>query len=394
MSISNIYCMANDESLPKKSDIEFALKEEHPHGFEREASMDIFYSIRNICLILICAYLFYWSRMYDFGFIGNISIYLIYLFFQSLLLWGSFTLGHDYGHHTCHTLGPIAMYMYDFLGVVHHSIVLLVPYHQWRYSHAKIHHSYTINIDHDEIFYPPYVKDLIWGPKVIGMVRTSFLLLMYRFYLVFGFSGTRAFQHYHWPSRANKYTQQAYTNSYWISLGKISLVLLLPTILLIINSILKFGFYTIFLYYLFPLLIHDLWLIMVTFNHHQGSNVIWINNKKWTPLVGALSSVDRNYFPLVNNLSHHINLHQVHHVWPTVPHYKLIELTKTFRKLFPKLVIRDNSNPYLFFMKEIWHYLVNDFIYQDETNYWYNYKCMEDLPKQQSMETVSKQKTG
>ncbi|ETV83734.1 hypothetical protein H257_04381 [Aphanomyces astaci] len=47
---------------------------------------------------------------------------------------------------------------------------------------------------------------------------------------------------------------------------------------------------------------------------------------------------------LVDELSHNIGTHQVHHLFPIIPHYKLNEATSHFRKAYPHLV-RVNTEP-------------------------------------------------
>lgn len=43
-------------------------------------------------------------------------------------------------------------------------------------------------------------------------------------------------------------------------------------------------------------------------------------------------------------MSHNIGTHQVHHLFPIIPHYNLVEATIHFRKAFPHLV-RQSDEP-------------------------------------------------
>jgi acyl-lipid omega-3 desaturase len=53
--------------------------------------------------------------------------------------------------------------------------------------------------------------------------------------------------------------------------------------------------------------------------------------------------VDRDYGWLVNHLSHNIGTHQVHHLFPIIPHYNLLGATEHFRKAFPHLVRKSDD---------------------------------------------------
>lgn len=368
MPLSKIYELHEQGKLPKRAEIKKKLHEINADGFERSLFHDFYYTLRNVSGILILAGALYLTRCSNLHWMTMVPIYVFYFVFQSSFLWGSFTLGHDCGHYTCRHDVPNLITM-DILGIFHHSVVLLVPYHQWRYSHAKIHHSYTQNIEHDEIFYPVRIGQNVLPMWAIKLVRLTGLPFLYRIYLLFGYSAGREFQHFHWPSLANAYTQQAYENKYWVKLGQISLLASIPTIFLCYVCTMKFGLLAVCLYYLIPLMMHDWWLIMTTYLHHQGEETLWVTEKLWNSTIGGLSCIDRDYFSIFNNINHHINLHQIHHCWPEVPHYKLQKMTRVFRNAFPELVIQDGSNPYVQFFGSLIKFIITSFIFED-TNYW------------------------
>ncbi len=106
------------------------------------------------------------------------------------------------------------------------------------------------------------------------------------------------------------------------------------------------GYLIVWQMYGFPLLVFASWLVVVTFLHHNDETVPWFAADKWTFVSGNLSSVDRSYGDLVNNVSHSIHLHQIHHLFPSsVPHYHLKEATDAFRKAYPNLV-RKSEKPW------------------------------------------------
>ena len=69
----------------------------------------------------------------------------------------------------------------------------------------------------------------------------------------------------------------------------------------------------------------------------------WYGESEWTYVKGNLSSVDRSYGVLIDNLSHNIGTHQIHHLFPIIPHYKLNEATAYFRCAFPHLVRKSDK---------------------------------------------------
>lgn len=48
------------------------------------------------------------------------------------------------------------------------------------------------------------------------------------------------------------------------------------------------------------------------------------NNQEWSYLRGGLTTLDRDY-GLINNIHHDIGTHVIHHLFPQIPHYNLVE---------------------------------------------------------------------
>ena len=46
--------------------------------------------------------------------------------------------------------------------------------------------------------------------------------------------------------------------------------------------------------------------------------------QEWSYLRGGLKTLDRDY-GLINNIHHDIGTHVIHHLFPQIPHYHLIE---------------------------------------------------------------------
>ena len=93
----------------------------------------------------------------------------------------------------------------------------------------------------------------------------------------------------------------------------------------------KFGWVFALKYIVAPYFIYAAWLTFVTYMQHVAPEVPVYDSGDWSGLKGALATVDRNYGPF-NWLTHNIgNLHVIHHIFPTIPHYRLQEATDAVR---------------------------------------------------------------
>ena len=76
-----------------------------------------------------------------------------------------------------------------------------------------------------------------------------------------------------------------------------------------------------------PYLVFVMWLDLVTYLHHHGSSeqqLPWYRGEEWSYLRGGLTTVDRDY-GWINNIHHDIGTHVIHHLFPQIPHYHLVE---------------------------------------------------------------------
>ena len=75
---------------------------------------------------------------------------------------------------------------------------------------------------------------------------------------------------------------------------------------------------------------------------HVAPEVPVYDEGDWTRLKGSLATVDRDYGPF-NWLTHNIgNLHVIHHIFPTIPHYHLQEATDAVRPLLGEAYIKSD----------------------------------------------------
>jgi omega-3 fatty acid desaturase (delta-15 desaturase) len=81
--------------------------------------------------------------------------------------------------------------------------------------------------------------------------------------------------------------------------------------------------------------VNVIWLDAVTYLHHHGydKKVPWYRGTEWNYMRGGLSTIDREY-GWFNNIHHDIGTHVVHHLFPQIPHYNLIEAVSPTSLLF------------------------------------------------------------
>ncbi|RIA90518.1 omega-3 fatty acid desaturase [Glomus cerebriforme] len=296
--------------------------------------------------------------------IKNFILLPLYTFAQGTIFWAIFVLGHDCGH------GSFSRYplLNDITGTFLHTLIL-VPYTTWKLSHRH-HHKNTGNIDKDEVFHPVRKFEsykMTNGKKDNIMIPYFGLGLGWLIYLIQGY-GPRAVSH------INPFHPLFHKNRLGATISILSVFIAL-SFLFYLSKI--FGIFSIVKYYFLPWIVFASWLVITTFLHHHGIEddlkLPWFSNDQWNYVVGNLSSVDRDY-GILHDVTHTIGTHQVHHLFPAIPHYYLKEATSSFRQRFPQF-IRESKEPIMktfINMFLVWksQYLVDDdtkiFVYQKE----------------------------
>nr|ATV93529.1 omega-3 desaturase-like B [Patella vulgata] len=303
--------------LPRKLPSIIDIKRSIPaHCYKSSVKTSLYFAIKDVVLIIV---------LY---FIGELLLkYLplwaivitapLFWFIQGTIFTACFVIGHDCGH------GSFSNYdlVNDTVGTIMHAF-LMTPYFGWKISH-KNHHKNTGNIDKDEVFYPIRKKLSTPGPALPGFG----LALGYFGYLVFGYE-PRPVQHY------NPF-QKLYVKHV---LGCcISLGCLCFWSWCLYSYVMSEGCVKLFYHYIVPLFIFGSYTVIITFLHHTEEDIPWYSDEKWDNVRGQLSSVDRHY-GIVHDVLHNITTHQIHHLFPKVPHYHLEEATRAFRAAYPELV--------------------------------------------------------
>ncbi|CAN0854822.1 Omega-3 fatty acid desaturase, endoplasmic reticulum [Linum grandiflorum] len=252
------------------------------------------------------------------------ALWPLYWVAQGTMFWAVFVLGHDCGHGSFSD----SYWLNNVVGHVLHSAIL-VPYHGWRISH-KTHHQNHGNVEKDESWVPlpeKVYKNLDTSTK---FMRFTIPLPMFA-YPIYLWRRSPGKKGSHFNPYSDLFAPQERKSVLVSTISWISMALIL------LYASFLFGFLTVFKVYGVPYLIFVAWLDMVTYLHHHGheEKLPWYRGKEWSYLRGGLTTVDRDY-GIINNIHHDIGTHVIHHLFPQIPHYHLVEATKEAKSVLGK----------------------------------------------------------
>ncbi|CAI0461488.1 unnamed protein product [Linum tenue] len=287
-----------------------------PHCWVKNPWRSMSYVLRDAIVVL--GFAFAAAKL------DNWALWPLYWVAQGTMFWAIFVLGHDCGHGSFSD----SRMLNNVVGHILHSSIL-VPYHGWRISH-KTHHQNHGNVEKDESWVPlpeKVYKELDTSTK---FMRFTIPLPMFAYpvYLWTRSPGKKG-------SHFNPYSDLFAPHERQAVL--ISTLCWTSMVLLLLYSSFLFGFLPVLKIYGLPYLIFVAWLDMVTYLHHHGyeQKLPWYRGKEWSYLRGGLTTVDRDY-GIINNIHHDIGTHVIHHLFPQIPHYHLIEATKAAKPVLGK----------------------------------------------------------
>ncbi|XP_074574848.1 omega-3 fatty acid desaturase, chloroplastic-like [Curcuma longa] len=258
------------------------------------------------------------------AYINSWIVWPLYWVAQGTMFWALFVLGHDCGHGSFSNDPKLN----SVVGHLLHSSIL-VPYHGWRISH-RTHHQNHGHVENDESWHPLPENLYRSLDSLTKKLRFTlpFPLLAYPFYL-WGRSPGKSGSHFH-PSSdlfvPNERKDVATSTICWTAM-----VVILAGLTFLMGPIQMLKLYAV------PYWIFVMWLDLVTYLHHHGheEKLPWYRGKEWSYLRGGLTTLDRDY-GWINNIHHDIGTHVIHHLFPQIPHYHLIEATEAAKPVLGK----------------------------------------------------------
>jgi len=281
-----------------------------------------------------------------------------YSLIQGTIWFGLWILAHECGH------GAFAKskIVNDAFGLILHSF-LLVPYFSWQYSHKK-HHKYTNHITLGETHLPflktelPSEKYKSIRNKLGPFLNTTMntipkLTVGWPFYLFCNSSGGRLdvnneiipnnILDFFTYSHMNPYSKIFPSKmKYKVFISDIFLILQLASLYYLDHI---YGFGTSLIWYWPAYLVNNAWLVVYTILQHTDKDVPHHGQDTFTWLKGALSTIDRNYPYLVDEMHHYIGTtHVLHHINHKIPFYYAKQATKELKIVLGELYNYDNRN--------------------------------------------------
>ncbi|MFS7977014.1 putative fatty acid desaturase domain-containing protein [Helianthus anomalus] len=256
--------------------------------------------------------------------LNNWLVWPLYWAAQGTMFWALFVLGHDCGHGSFSNNAKLN----SVVGHLLHSSIL-VPYHGWRISH-RTHHQNHGHVENDESWHPlteKTFKSLDWMTRTLRFTL-PFPMLAYPFYLWNrspGKSGS------HFDPSSDLFVPAEKKDVITSTICWTTMLALLFGLNFVVGPVQMLKLYGI------PYLINVMWLDFVTYLHHHGheDKLPWYRGKEWSYLRGGLTTIDRDY-GWINNIHHDIGTHVIHHLFPQIPHYHLIEATEAAKPVLGK----------------------------------------------------------
>jgi len=301
------------------------------HRLERSTFTSSLYLGADVTAVAILYYLSTWIPFISDTYSPYIAAVLwpIYWILQGGVGTGLWVIGHECGHRAYSD----SVFVCDFVGLIVHSM-LLVPYHSWRISHAK-HHSTTGNIDKDETFVPPRLsaikkKKIPEDQNSIALAKDLVLMFIFGWWV------------YLWTHATGRdygrQTNHFFPSSPLFTTRDYMAVMISNAALLAWISILGIWVYytsfgDMFFTYFVPYMVVNFWLLLYTYLHHTDPKIPRYTTENWEWMLGALTTVDRDY-GIWNYVHHDIgNTHVLHHLFSKIPHYHAKEATEAIKPL-------------------------------------------------------------
>jgi len=297
------------------------------HCFERSTFRSTLYLLRDLAGIAVLYYLSTWISVFPW-FVG-VVLWPSYWVLQGGFATGLWVVAHECGHRAYSE----SILVCDIVGLVLHSI-LLVPYHSWRISHGK-HHRSTGDITRDEAFVPARLSkiranNMEENKSIVRATVEMVLMFLVGWYVYLSFHVTGRDYGKH-TDHYNPKSPLFSVRDYWsVVISDIAILIVLATLAYWIYAS---SFSEVFFVFGVPLGIVNFWLLLYTLLHHTDPEIPHYSHEAWDWLLGALTTVDRDYG--VWDWFHHDigSTHVLHHLFSKIPHYHAREASEAIKPL-------------------------------------------------------------
>ncbi|XP_061965595.1 omega-3 fatty acid desaturase, chloroplastic-like [Populus nigra] len=297
----------------KLSDIRTAIPK---HCWVKDPWKSLSYVVRDVAVVFGLAA--------AAAYFNNWVVWPLYWAAQGTMFWALFVLGHDCGHGSFSNNNKLN----SVVGHILHSSIL-VPYHGWRISH-RTHHQNHGHVENDESWHPLPEKIYKSLDGITKMLRFTvpFPMLAYPIYL---WSRSPGKSGSHFDPNSDLFVPSERKDVITSTLCWTAMAALLVGFSFVMGPVQLLKLYGV------PYVGFVMWLDLVTYLHHHGheDKLPWYRGKEWSYLRGGLTTIDRDY-GWINNIHHDIGTHVIHHLFPQIPHYHLIEATEAARPVFGK----------------------------------------------------------
>ncbi|KAK1650986.1 hypothetical protein QYE76_068791 [Lolium multiflorum] len=251
-------------------------------------------------------------------------VWPLYWAAQGTMFWALFVLGHDCGHGSFSSNQKLN----SVVGHILHSSIL-VPYNGWRISH-RTHHQNHGHVEKDESWHPLPQRLYNSLDNMTKKLRFSlpFPMLAFPVYL---FVRTPGKTGSHFDPSSDVFLPNEKKDVLTSTASWLAMIGLLAGLTFAMGPLKMLKLYAI------PYAIFVMWLDFVTYLHHHGhqDKLPWYRGKEWSYLRGGLTTLDRDY-GLINKIHHDIGTHVIHHLFPQIPHYHLVEATEAAKPVLGK----------------------------------------------------------
>ncbi|PWA80376.1 fatty acid desaturase [Artemisia annua] len=253
----------------------------------------------------------------------------VYWYLQGAYFLGLWIMGHECGHQAFSDYE----WLNDSIGFILHSF-LVTPYYSFKYSH-RTHHANCNSIEYETSWIPRRKSDKLYSETLNNPAGTAFRILLnftigFPLYFVLNLYGReykKGFASHVYPY-SPIFNDSERFQIFLSDLGLVGAWYLVYHIASIKGAQWVMNIYGV------PIIVMCSFFILITYLHHTHPALPHYDSTEWNWLQGALSTVDRDFGPILDHAFHQVTRnHTLHHLFPTIPHYHNSEATNAVKHI-------------------------------------------------------------